>query len=271
MSMAQIDIFNAMEEETLSQITSIYQFWDRGILLTKYQFNRIAMDGGWENLLILIRHLPYEKSSPEYISILSYVIEILRSFKVDNLIPRVMMAASLHVEDINTPPLLYAAWVTYGNDDRVRDKLSLTTNRIMSRNLPLKAWRGYIPPQIDQYENYQPINQWIDIDVIDAMHEEGVITPSMIKDIQRILTMNGYPIPISSISPGNNESTGINPVILEHTYQWWNVHNEEKISEIIYNVYSNPAERLAIAYGLGIPITEGVILHQSLPSYDDII
>jgi hypothetical protein len=185
MSYQSIDVTHAMDEETLSIINNAYHFWDRDVSLTKYQINRIAIDGGWDTLLILLKHLPYERSSNEYRDVISYTHDLLNAFGMHDL-----------------------------------------RQRIPQSNIPYRSPNIY----------------------------DTVITPGMIDDIQINLTMGGNSISLSDLA-----SSRINPIVIEHTYQWWNLHDDETLESIVYDIYINPADRLAIAYGMRIPINDDII------------
>lgn len=172
---APVSVQIAMTEETLSDITSVYKFWNRSMSLMKYQMSRIALNGEWDTLLFLIDRIPFDKDTTEYRSTVSYAYSIMIAYNVDSLLPP----------------------GTVGN------------------------------------------------------MTDAVVTLDMIHTMQRRLTLNGSSIPV------NDDET--DPLIVEHTYPWWDVHNEETLYEIVYNPDLNPVHRMAISYGANIPITEDTI------------
>lgn len=274
-------ISSIMDEETLGAIHNVYHFWNRSLPLMKYQMNRAALDGGWDTILLMLRYIPFAKGTSEYISIFSYAIELLRQFQVDNLMGRVIAIADIEISQMTTPSLLYAAWSLYGTDTtRIQDlqSVSLSTSNIIY--ISEYSWRAYIHPLMRQYLSTLPNRvmyiirntssnnmdiliednyRWGSIDT-EFLMEEHIITPNMIKTLQRELTVNSASI---NVYPQIGE---INPIIIEHTYQWWNTHNMEDINEIIYSTYEHPPTRLAMTYATGTPMTEDVIYYEPLSS-----
>lgn len=193
---------HAMYEETLADITSQYPFWNRSVSLTQYYMNKAALEGDWNTILFMLRYIPYEKSSEEYISIYSFIAELVCEFGVQNLIPQVIQIGYL--------PLLYSRC-------EYHDGSILTVS---------------------------------------------IVTPNVLDRLDRILVETGEYIHIEGLLTG--WSSGINPLILEHTYQWWNIHNQNDIEDIVYNIHANPVERLAIATAADIPLSENIIEHDRL-------
>lgn len=274
------DIANMMDEETLFEISNIYHFWNRSLSLMKYQMNRAALNAGWDTILYMLRYIPFDKFSTEYIEIFSYTVEIARTFKVDNLISRIWSLSHLEIEDVSLPPLMYAIWQVYGKDESLRKRLEdHTYNVVMNNILPASNWHGYLHPDMRTYISVHIQAEVDDTNslLVEKIHEDPfsfkyefdgvdiilidesqsilpveVITNDMIAWITKRLIMSGGVIPISLLLEGES----IHPVLIEHTYTLWDIHDVE---DVLYDIDIDQSERLAIAYALGIPPSEDII------------
>jgi hypothetical protein len=281
-----------VKEETLRYANQVYHFWNENIFVMMYQMNRAALEGDWHVIMVMLENTTD--------AIHEYVCGLLHEFHLDSLLPQVIRLSGRGIDDMNSPELLYAAWVTYGNDHKYRDALDRQTRKMIRDNtLPDISWMGYIhpgmipiinemiiypddsdadvfrpsiiPPEdrsdismarisnpdmtFVEYLQGSPAMDPRDI-IMEIEKLDTALTPGIINKYKSLLTMTNSTLAISDLLEDSNIA---NPVLIERSYQFWDTHDMETLQDIVYDTEVDPAERLAIAYAINIPLTKDII------------